>query len=92
MENISIEMTPEEANEIRAALEYATEVMRQANERMDEREKEFEANHREMREIIARIAAINFHNVRDNDLEKEIRRERKLMLLQLENRVLRAKL
>ena len=61
MENISIEMTQEEANELRAALQQATEAMRQANERMDEREKEFEANHREMREIIARIAAINFH-------------------------------
>jgi len=61
MENISIEMTQEEANELRAALEEATEAMRQANERMDEHEKEFEVNQRELREIIARIAAINFH-------------------------------
>ncbi len=61
MENISIEMTQEEANELRAALEEATEVMRQTNERIEEREKDFDANQRELREIIARIAAINFH-------------------------------
>lgn len=43
-----------------------------------------------------RFAAIHLElqrlNARDNDLEKEIRQERKLMLLQLENRLLRAKL
>jgi len=61
MENISIEMTREEADELRAALEAATEFMRQANERIEEREKGFETNQRELREIIARIAAINFH-------------------------------
>ena len=61
MENISIQMTPEEAEELRAALEEATEVMRQTNERIEEREKDFDANQRELRETIARIAAINFH-------------------------------
>ncbi len=43
-----------------------------------------------------RFAAVQLElqrlNARDNDLEKEIRQERKLMLLQLENRLLRAKL
>ena len=61
METISIQMTPEEAEELRTALEQATEAMRQSNERMDMHEKEFEANQRELKEIIARIAAINFH-------------------------------
>ena len=61
METISIQMTPEEAEELRTALEQATEAMRQSNERMDAHEKEFEANQRELKEIIARIAAINFH-------------------------------
>ncbi len=61
MENISIQITPEEAEEFRAVLEQATEAMRRANERMDEHEKEFEVNQRELKTIIARIAAINFH-------------------------------
>lgn len=66
MENISIEMTREEAEELRAVLREATEAMRLANERMDEREKEFKADQREARAIIARIAAMDFHVERNS--------------------------
>ncbi|HMV49658.1 MAG TPA: hypothetical protein PLD20_16190 [Blastocatellia bacterium] len=46
---------------MRSWLEQAIEAMRQANERMDEHEKEFETNQRELKTIIVRIAAINFY-------------------------------
>jgi len=70
------------------------------SEKLDKHTAEIAALQREAIEFAKateqRFAAIQLElqrlNTRDNDLEKESRHERKLLLLQLENRLLRAKL
>ena len=70
------------------------------SERLDKHSAEIAALKKEAIEFAKtteqRFAAVQLElqrlNARDNDLEREIRQERKLMLLQLENRLLRAKL
>lgn len=61
MSTISIELTPQEASDLRTLLRESIEKLRQANERMSRQDEEFETHKNEAEAVIARLLQDDVH-------------------------------
>lgn len=66
MNTVSIELTPQEASDLRTLLSESIEKLRQANERMSRQDEEFEKHKSEAEAVITRLLQDSIHVERNS--------------------------